>query len=172
MRYTTIIDIRDIPEVWRNVNIREVYYYLSLSAGYHDNDRDIARKSLHSIAIDVGITLSATRHALRVLQQANLISKRDDGALLVRKWIVDTPPTPRRQNKQRTVAAGDIGGQLDKQISDYQQQVMQAVRASSKDELKAWLAELQQGRSLRHHGAQIRASEDNINWLKNIILKL
>ena len=86
MRYTTLIDISEIPALYRNVNARLLYLHLVLIAGYHDDDRDLADISIRRLAIDTGLTVSATRHALRMLQDAKLLS-RADGLWLVKKWM-------------------------------------------------------------------------------------
>ena len=74
MRYTTIIDISEIQPIYRNVNARLVYLHLVLKSGYHDNDRDLVSISLRRIAAEVGLTLSATRHAISQLEKAQLLS--------------------------------------------------------------------------------------------------
>lgn len=108
MRYTTIIDIRDQPLVYKNVNCRLVYMHLALRAGYHDNDRDVCNVSLRTLAAEVGITLSACRHALAVLTKAKLVA-RQGTLLIVRKWTIEGPITPRaktaKQHKQQLAAA-------------------------------------------------------------------
>lgn len=107
MRYTTLIDIRDQPAVYRNINCRLVYMHLALRAGYHDNDRDVCNVSLRQLAREVGITLSACRHALSVLDRAKLVA-RQGTLLIVRKWTIEGPITPRaktaKQQKQQQAA--------------------------------------------------------------------
>ena len=39
----------------------------------------------------------------------------------------------------------------------------------TRDELEAWLEELRDGRSLRHHGAQLNANARNVEWLEYVI---
>jgi len=86
MRYTTLIDITEIPALYRNVNARLLYLHLVLVAGYHDDDRDLADISIRRLASDTGLTVSATRHAIRMLQDAKLLF-RQDGLWLVKKWL-------------------------------------------------------------------------------------
>lgn len=97
MRYTTIIDIREDRRLYSNVNVRLVYLHLCLIAGYHDDDRDFADISLRRLADDVGITLSATRHALKVLSALSLLSI-EDGRMKVTKWLPDKSITRRPRN--------------------------------------------------------------------------
>lgn len=100
MRYTTIIDITEQPAVYRNINVRLLYLHLCLKCGYHDHDRDIYDRSLRSMAADCGLTLSAVRHALHILEQAQLVSKVG-GVWQVRKYIQSAAPTPRPKTKRQ-----------------------------------------------------------------------
>ena len=100
MRYTTIIDITEQPAVYRNINVRLLYLHLCLKCGYHDHDRDIYDRSLRSMAADCGLTLSAVRHALRILEQAQLV-KRVGGVYQVKKYIQGAAPTPRPKTKRQ-----------------------------------------------------------------------
>ena len=88
MRYTTLIDIRDNPILYRNHNVRLVYLHLVLVAGYHDVNRDIVSASL------------------RVLAKAKLISRRQ-GRLYVTKWLPEQRTSKRRgtQLDDKTQAA-------------------------------------------------------------------
>lgn len=102
MRYTTIIDITEQPAVYRNINVRLLYLHLCLRCGYHDHDRDIYDRSLRSMAVDAGLTLSAVRHALHILEQAQLVLKVG-GVWQVRKYIQTASPTPRPKTKRQQV---------------------------------------------------------------------
>lgn len=173
MRYTTLIDISELPQIYRNQNARLVYMHLALKSGYHDADRDMIRISIRSLAQDVGLTVSAIRHALTVLEKAKLIT-RDEDKWRVLKWIVETPPTPRRQPKDKAAAVGanSIAQERDRQLEEYRQKVYNALRQSSKDEVQKWVSELEEGRSLNHHGAYLNANRDNIEWLKRRLKQL
>lgn len=105
MRYTTIIDLREWPQAYRNINIRLVYYHLAMVAGYHDYNRDVTEISVRSLAADTGCTVSAVRHALHILEALQLI-KRKGRATYVRKWLTTPKTTPRKQSN--TVAGGTI----------------------------------------------------------------
>ena len=100
MRYTTIIDISEMRLLYRNANVRLMYLHLCLKSGYHDNDRDILDISLRRLADDVGMTLSATRHALRMLNQFGLISIQG-GSINVKKWIQEESITKRSRNRKQ-----------------------------------------------------------------------
>lgn len=100
MRYTTIIDITEQPAVYRNHNARLVYLHMVLKSGWHDNDRDIIEISIRSLAAAVGLTVSAVRHAMVVLERAGMIKKQGT-VWTVRKWIIEETPTPRPRTKQQ-----------------------------------------------------------------------
>lgn len=107
MRYTTIIDITEMPEVWRNPNIRLLYLYMVLRSGYHDDDRDILRKSVRNLAADTGLSVSAVRHGLQVLQRHGLLTSAAESIYKVTKFVLETKPTKRsrtaeqQQNQER-----------------------------------------------------------------------
>lgn len=108
MRYTTIIDISEIPAIYRNINARIVYLHLVLKSGYHDNDRDLVRMSLRRIAAETGLSLSAIRHAVAQLERAQLLSRQGD-IWFVKKWIIEQKISTRartaRQQKQIEIEA-------------------------------------------------------------------
>lgn len=99
MRYTTIIDISDIPAIYRNHNVRLIYLHLALKAGYHDEDRDITDLSVRRLSADSGLTISATRHALKILEASKMIT-RTGNAWLVKKWILEGTITKREKSSQ------------------------------------------------------------------------
>lgn len=98
MRYTTVIDISQIPGVYKNINARLLYLHLALIAGYHDEDRDICDVSIRRLCYDTGLTLSAVRHALGLLERAKLV-ERVDGILKVRKWVNQSIITSRAKEE-------------------------------------------------------------------------
>lgn len=105
MRYTTIIDISEIPSVYRNVNARLLYVHMALKAGYHDDDRDVLDTSIRILSAQTGLTISAVRHALHVLEGVRLI-KREGSAWIVKKWLPmqTTSPRPKATQKQLDAA--------------------------------------------------------------------
>lgn len=106
MRYTTVIDISEIPTVYRNHNARLLYIHLCLKAGYHDNDRDIVSLSVRQMSAQSGLTVSAVRHALLVLEKSHLVT-RQGTVLYVRKWIAEQSITarPRTARQQAQISA-------------------------------------------------------------------
>lgn len=120
MRYTTLIDLRDYPSLYRNHNVRLVYMHLVLVAGYHDANRDIVSVSLRTMTADIGVSMSALRHALTVLSKAKLIQRRQ-GRLFVAKWLPEQRVTKRR------------GTQLDEKTQAAVNEVYQAMAAPPKE---------------------------------------
>lgn len=94
MRYTTIVDISEYASLYRNHNARLVYLHLCLKSGYHDNDRDLLDISVRRLADAVGLSVSATRHSLRVLSEAQLL-KREGPLWHVRKFVLEQDISPR-----------------------------------------------------------------------------
>ena len=99
MRYTTVIDISEMPEVYRNMTARLIYIHMSLKAGYHDVDRDLVRLSIRRLSADVGVTVSATRHALHQLERVGLLTREGD-LWRVKKWVEEQQITTRAKTKR------------------------------------------------------------------------
>lgn len=106
MRYTTVIDISEIPQVYRNMATRILYVHMCLKCGYHDVDRDILDLSLRQLAAGAGLTLSATRHGLKILESVGLV-RRQGAAWQVRKWLPEQSISsrPKTQREQRQIDA-------------------------------------------------------------------
>lgn len=96
MRYTTIVDITENPSLYRNKNCRLVYLHLCLKSGYHNEDRDLIDISIRNLAWAVGLSVSATRHALSLLESARMI-KRHNQLWHVRKFVLEQEITPREK---------------------------------------------------------------------------
>lgn len=99
MRYTTIIDISASPLLYGNVNVRLVYLHLVLKSGYHDDDKDLIRMSIRRLADETGLTMSAIRHAISMLERATLL-KRNGNIWFVRKWIPEQKISSRPKNNK------------------------------------------------------------------------
>lgn len=99
MRYTTIIDIREFPTVWRSDSCRNLYLYMCLAAGFEDYNRDEVRESIRQLSSHSGLTVGATRHALKQLAKARLVIKRDK-VWKVAKWLQAPTISPRELNKR------------------------------------------------------------------------
>lgn len=99
MRYTTIVDITETEEVYRNPNTRLVYLHLVLKSGYRTDDRDRIRISLRRLAWEVGITIAAARYALKALERAALLSYTEGGTIEVVKFVIPEPYAQRPSAK-------------------------------------------------------------------------
>ena len=170
MRYTTVIDISEFRALYRNKNARLVYLHLALKSGYHDDDRDTIAVSIRALARDADVTVSAVRHALQQLEKNGLL-QHDGERWRIKKWILDTTPTPRPKKEQaKAVAtAGQMVQRRDTEAEQYARRQEAAIAACTREELTRWIAELEEGRSLRHRGVQISATENNINYMKSVL---
>lgn len=113
MRYTTIIDITENPELWRNANASRVYMYMTLRSGYHDDDRDLLRVSVRRLAMETGCSVAATRHALQMLVKYKLLQKEGE-KWRVTKFVLEQKPSPRTQ-KNTAAADGKTARMMDEQ---------------------------------------------------------
>lgn len=100
MRYTTIIDVTEIEEVWRNHNARLIYLYMCLKCGYHDTDRDKLKLSIRTFCYRLDLSLSAVRHALNILQKCGLIVQESRSTWRVTKWIAGQEISKRKSKRQ------------------------------------------------------------------------
>ena len=168
MRYTTVIDISEFTQIYRNLNARLVYIHIALKAGYHDEDRDVCRLSIRSLAADVGITVSATRNALLQLEKAGLISK-SSGFWIVKKWVATETPSPRTQATASKKAAGltDAIRKNDEDQEERSRQIYEWIRTSSQDDIKALVDKLKIGKMARINGQRIYPSAKSIEWFEN-----
>lgn len=115
MRYTTVIDVTEIADVWRNPNISRLYFFMALKCGYHDDDRDILKISLRNLAAQASLTISATRHALKVLESLKLVTQEHE-AWRVTKFILDKKPTSRTQ--KNTASSAEFENQQRQQAEE------------------------------------------------------
>lgn len=108
MRYTTVIDITEWPALYRSVNARILYLHMVLKSGYHDHDRDMLQASIRHLAAGSGLTLSATRCALQLLQKYGMV-KREGTTWQVKKWVIEQPITsrPKTQRAAKLQAIAD-----------------------------------------------------------------
>lgn len=104
MRYTTIIDVTEMPKIWANKNIALCYFFMACKAGYHSDDRDLLSISTRKLASELGITHAAVRHALRVLMAHNLIKKVDAYKWSITKFVMPDiiPSRPKKMPKEPT----------------------------------------------------------------------
>lgn len=98
MRYTTIIDVTSIPELYRNRNATFLYLHLCLKSGYYDYNRDAYKRSIRGLALEANLSVSAVRHSIKVLTRYKLITQKN-GVWMVRKYIQDQTITPRKKKQ-------------------------------------------------------------------------
>lgn len=170
MRYTTVIDITDFPQIYRNIHARLVYIHMALKAGYHDDDRDVCRLSIRNLAADVGITVSATRNALLQLEKSGLISKGSD-CWIVKKWVAMDAPSPRTQSTVAKKASGlsDAIRKNDQEQEERTRQICEWVRTSSPNDIQVLVEKLENGKMARINGQRVYPSATSIQWFKNQI---
>ena len=96
MRYTTIIDIREAPALYRNANTRLIYLELVLGSSYQQETKDRYQGSFRTLAARAGVTISAVRNSLKQLQALGMVSPIE-GGWIVKKWIEQPAIIPRRQ---------------------------------------------------------------------------
>lgn len=96
MRYTTIIDIREAPALYRNANTRLIYLELVLGSSYQQETKDRYQGSFRTLAARAGVTISAVRNSLKQLQALGMVSPIE-GGWIVKKWIEQPSIIPRRQ---------------------------------------------------------------------------
>lgn len=134
MRYTTIIDIREFPQIYRNNHVKLVYLHLVLISGYHDEDRDQTPISIRQICYDTGLSLSAVRHSLKVLISAGLLS-RSGITWTVKKFVLDKPISPRIRSDKKRSAAENL--ERERIIKEEQSQREKEEKRRYQEEIKA-----------------------------------
>ncbi len=134
MRYTTIIDIREFPQIYRNDNAKLVYLHLVLISGYHNEDRDQTTISIRQISYDTGLTVSAVRHSLKVLVSAGLLSR--NGIIWnVTKFVLEKPISPRIRSEKKRSAAENL--ERERIIKEEQNQREKEEKRKYQEEIKA-----------------------------------
>lgn len=93
--------------IYRNNNAKLVYLHLVLVSGYHDEDRDQTTISIRQIAYDTGLTFSAVRHSLQVLQSFGLLS-RSGITWTIKKFVLEKQISPRIKSEKKRLAAENL----------------------------------------------------------------
>ena len=167
MRYTTIIDIREFPQIYRNNHAKLVYLHLVLISGYHDEDRDQTPISIRQICYDTGLSLSAVRHSLKVLISAGLLS-RAGIVWTVKKFVLDKPISPRIRSEKKRSAAENL--ERERIIKEEQNQREKEEKRKYQEEIKAGknpLKEMVKDLMTRVENGDQEAAE-NLNRYKSI----
>ncbi len=134
MRYTTIIDIREFPQIYRNDHAKLVYLHLVLISGFHDDDRDQTPISIRQICYDTGLTLSSVRHSLKVLISAGLLS-RSGITWTVKKFVLDKPISSRIRSEKKRSATENL--ERERIIKEEQNQREKEEKRKYQEEIKA-----------------------------------
>lgn len=148
MRYTTIIDISQCPEIYKNRHARLVYLHLCLKSGYHDHDRDLVRTSIRILSADTGLSVSAVRNAVRQLIKWRLLELQN-GIYKVTKWVpeqtISSRPKSRRQQQADELAAERVRQneqrEREAELERIRRQNLAASGRSSLDEYREYLKE-------------------------------
>ncbi|MBQ2649912.1 MAG: hypothetical protein IJF82_21380 [Achromobacter sp.] len=159
MRYTTIIDITQCQELYRNKNIRILYLHLVLRSGYHDHDRDLLRCSLRTLAAETGLTIAAVRNALRMLEKWQLV-KRQGEMLNVRKWVPEQTISKRQPSaRQQQAAALKASREMDQERREREAEIerirRETLAAEGKTQYDIYLDDLEK----RANAGDIQARE-------------
>lgn len=159
MRYTTIIDISEMPDIYRNKNARLIYLHMVLRSGYHDNDRDIIGTSIRRLASETGTTVSTVRHALQLLERNGLLT-RESERMKVTKWLQQDAITPRPKKNQPTATEADrsLAERERADAEEYYMRLDEGLRNATREQLETWLDELRSGISKRHFGIYLPAN--------------
>lgn len=168
MRYTTVIDIREFPQIYRNNNAKLVYLHLALISGYHDEDRDQTPISIRQICYDTGLSLSAVRHSLKVLISAGLLT-RSGITWTVKKFVLDKPISPRIRSEKKRTAAENL--ERERIIKEEQNQREKEEKRKYQEEIKAGknpLKEMVKDLMKRAQNGDVEAAE-NLNRYKSIV---
>lgn len=157
MRYTTIIDITEQPDVWRSVNARTLYLWLCCRCGYHDDDRDKMVMSTRSMASVLGMTHAAVRHALHVLMTAGLVKvtcQDRKTVVLVTKFVQERSISA-RPKKATSVGTIDMSTQNSSKVNGFMDYWKELEKRAKKGDAEA-AAAMQRYRGI--YEAQIKKS--------------
>ena len=164
MRYTTIIDITEMPTIYRNVNARLVYLHLVCKSGYHDDDRDMVVISLRRIAAEVGLSLSATRHAISQLEKARLLV-RQGPVWSVKKWIIEQPVTKRaRTAKQQKIIEIEAERRREQEKREQEALIAKARREQQEAQGKTPFMVFYEGLQKKAAAGDMEAAESIKRW--------
>lgn len=155
MRYTTLIDISEIAEIYRNPSIVRVYIHMTLKCGYHDTDRDIYTGSIRRIMADLGLSLSATRYAIKVLQAHHLV-RLQGGVYVVTKYIPSETITPRPKTAKQAAQQAEAvrrneAQQTREEAHDDNRRQLEAIWAQGKS---SWMVFYENRQRLAQSGDQ------------------
>lgn len=167
MRFTTLIDITEYPQIWKSQSATRLYILLTLKCGYHDDDRDLIRLSLHTMEAEAGLSFSAVRHALKILMKAGLLVKENDG-FRVTKWCAEKKITERSKKTGTAVTEESQAAvrEAEQNRERLRRNRAEAISRCSAEQLRTWINEIESGTQKRHFGVLIPKSDDWLNYMK------
>lgn len=168
MRYTTIIDIREFPQIYRNENAKLVYLHLVLISGYHDEDRDQTNISIRQLSYDTGLTVSAVRHALKILSTVGLLS-RSGITWTVKKFVLEKTISPRIKSERKRLQVENL--ERERIINEEQKQREKEEKRKYQEEIKNGknpLKEMVKDLMIRAENGDQEATE-NLKRYKSIV---
>lgn len=168
MRYTTIIDIREFPQIYRNENAKLVYLHLVLISGYHDEDRDQTNISIRQLSYDTGLTVSAVRHSLKILSTVGLLS-RSGITWTVKKFVLEKTISPRIKSERKRLQAENL--ERERIIQEEQKQREKEQKRKYQEEISAGrnpLREMVKDLMIRAENGDQEAAE-NLKRYKSIV---
>lgn len=154
MRYTTIIDITDIPQVYNNINATRVYLHLCLTCGYTADDMDTLRISYRQLSAHLNMTLSAVRYSLSLLLRYHLITI-EDNIITVRKYL------PKAEYKDRPKTQQEFkDSQYRKKVKEEFEQSMKEAKNFEAEEEQEQQRRQQQVEAFRQHYRAMKERAD------------
>lgn len=167
MRYTTVIDISEMSDIYRNPAAVRVYIHMALNCGYHDYDRDIYTGSIRRLMADLSLSLSATRHAIKALQHRNLV-RLQGGVYVITKYIPSETITPRAKTAKQAAQQEEAARRNEAQRSmetahDDNRRQLEAIWAQGKS---SWMIFYENRQKLAQAGDQEAAKWCERNFLQ------
>lgn len=152
MRYTTIIDVTECPQIYSCMSARLIYLHLVLKAGWGQRNLDYYACSIRSLQGDLGMTFAAVRHGLAVLEKYGMI-RRGPGGCYVRKYCNPTQPGARKLTRRQQAA---------EEQRQREQEMLEAARRERELQSAKTEARLEEERKAREARGELPP-----DWLEN-----
>lgn len=152
MRYTTIIDITECPQVYSCMSARLIYLHLVLKSGWGQRNLDYCACSIRSLQGNLGLSFAAVRHGLQVLEKYGMI-RRGPGGCYVRKFCAPTTPGVRKLTHRQQAA---------EEQRRREQEMLEAARREREAQTARTEARLEEERQAREARGELPP-----DWLEN-----
>lgn len=152
MRYTTIIDVTECPQIYSCMSARLIYLHLVLKAGWGQRNLDYCACSIRSLQGDLHMTFAAVRHGLAVLEKYGMI-RRGPGGCYVRKYCSPTQPGARKPTRRQQAA---------EEQRQREQEMLEAARREREIQSAKTEARLEEERKSREERGDLAP-----DWLEN-----